>query len=127
VEQTLEVVKVFDWYDGVVTGIVRCSWRQGPFVAGILCWDPHKRQRAFALVPVKTYPSERMGWDAIHRRVEAAFEAAAYASVVVLETGSDRVLSEITVPVSTLERQYLGDTQAALAEDRQRWLGLGPR
>ena len=106
---------------------MKCSWRQGAFVAGILCLDPHKRQRAFALVPVETYPSEGMDWDTIHRWVEATFDAAAYASVVVLATQSDRVLSEITVPVSALERHHLGDIEAALAEDRQRWLGLGPR
>lgn len=121
-ERTLEVVEVFDWYDGMVTGIVRCSWRPGAFVAGILCWDPDKRQRAFALVPVETHPPEGAGWDAIQRWVEAAFGTAANASVVVLETQRDRVVSEITVPVATLERHYLGDIEAALAEDRRRWL-----
>ena len=54
----LDRVLVLDWYDAVVSGLIRACPSGAWFLACLVSWDMDKRQRVYASIPISAELSE---------------------------------------------------------------------
>lgn len=128
-QKRLMVGEVFDWYDGVVLGVVRLSWKEGIFVASLLSWSQSKRRRAIGLVPVTQEQLEEVralaaaDWEGLlaHLRDYVGRLDGELVVVHVDET-SDEVVAERSFPGVQVRDDLIGDVESALDSTRGRWL-----
>src|SRR5437867_274306 len=58
IESVVESIEVFEWYDGIVLGLVRFGDVQA--VAFLLAFDPDRRKRKLCLIPVSESKAENL-------------------------------------------------------------------
>ncbi|MCJ8337089.1 MAG: hypothetical protein MJK10_01335 [Pseudomonadales bacterium] len=56
----IDKIKVIDWYDGVVTGLITITDRTGWFFASLLAWNPESQEKIFSIFPLNMECSDRL-------------------------------------------------------------------
>jgi hypothetical protein len=125
----VEVVAVWDWYDGLVTGLVQLPSATGIFLASAVAWSWTTRTRAFCCVPLsETQAAEVRAlvqgpWEQNIERVKAYCQRlGGTASVVVVDERLDQIQAESTVALGSAVADMMGDIEAAMAPAREHWL-----
>lgn len=138
-ERRVVPVEILDWYDGLVTGVVRLSWEDGWFLASLLSWSQESRRRAFGLIRVQEVDVERIKhiagggqWPDVMAHLQAlCCRATGEALVVSVDERSDVVLAAKRLSIDDLRDDMLSQVERALAPERRKWLsvreGVEPR
>ena len=125
-------IHLFDWYDGPVTGVVKAQWLPGPHLCTLLAYDPDRRLRAFALLPLSEPALEglRAGldadWEALVTQLRDLWSSTEASAVLVCRTDpEDRIVSKTKVDVSRVRAQAVNDIEEAIDGTRRHWLDEG--
>lgn len=125
-ERTVEPVKILDWYDGLVSGVVRVSWVEGRFLAALLCWSMDRRLRVYALRrlgELDLRELEQSDWLRLTTTIERIFLVdGASVSLICVDEQNGIVVAEEDVPASEVEGQLALDVEQALAPQQATWL-----
>ncbi len=119
----LQVIEVLDWYDGIVVGLVRCSWRSGVFLASLLTWSPEGRTRRLALVPLTDQQlaiarHNQTDWQAHKGALRAIVDAyKGDVSLVSLVEASDEVVEEESTAIERISPLLLGTIEEAIENE----------
>jgi hypothetical protein len=130
--RTVHPLTIWDWYDGIVAGLVTVSWRSGTFLASAIAWSPESKIRALSLLPL----SEAQIAE-VHRLANAEWEAAVgqlrahcqsstgEALLLLVDERSNEIISETVVDAGLVANDMMGDVEAIVAPSRRHWLAPG--
>jgi hypothetical protein len=131
-----------DWYDGLVTGLVRLRGQSEWFYVSLLAWSMRLEEKVFAVVAVTDEIAQRLiallsktaegateeTWSAIQKEVaRLRTEASGKARLIRCKEFGEPAAAEMEVELDELDlRDQLGqDIQSSLDEKQvKRWLGL---
>lgn len=118
----VETLHVFDWYDGIVLGVVTAKWDTRTYLASLVYWAPDKLQRVIALVPVASdnikaiADYESLGLDVLIAKLRIFVSG--YMGEVLLVYVDDRT-NAITrregVAIGTIRGALLGSVEDAIS------------
>lgn len=131
-ERRLKVLESIDWHDGVVLALAELSWAAGEYLATLLAWDPDRRERVLALIPLSDGHGTRIRsclgcseWSALVSCLKQVVgEVSGEVPVVRVDEASENVVAELKVDAFDVQRDAISDAEAACGEDRRRWLSL---
>jgi hypothetical protein len=140
----LAEVRVIEWYDGIVSGLVRFSVHSHWSYVSLLGWSPHLQEKLYALVPLDVATAKRIlplvaitsgssgaeDWFAIQKEVELlkrAYRGSVY--LIRCRNLEEPALAMMEVGIDDHGiRHHLGrEVDVAVAEgEMERWLELLP-
>lgn len=126
----LEAVDVLSWYDGLVIGLIRATWKEGVYLASLLAWSQAQRQRVYALLPIEAgqvetiMANKKLEWDALRTRLREVCNSARGGNVTVVccDEERDEAVAEISIGCAEVDRELLSDVEQALEPCRMRWI-----
>lgn len=128
-DRRVEPVETLDWYDGIVTGVVRLSWTDGVFLASLLAWSQRRRRRALALLRLDAPEADAIqrlstgDWSKLVDHLRDLCERATGEVIVAeIDESTDTVLTAATVPLTEAREHLIADVERTLEPDRMRWL-----
>jgi hypothetical protein len=131
-DRKLKALEIIDWYDGVVLALVELNWVGGEYLATLLAWDLDRRERVFALFPMRDGRAARIraclasgDWSSVMSCVKSiAGEVTGEVLVVRVDEGSDSVVAEVAMDALDLQGDAIVDVEVAFSEERKRWFDI---
>lgn len=125
----LETLDVLDWYDGIVTALVRPSWRPSTFLASLLTWSQASKQRVYGLVQIsddQVAAVRRHGkddWEGLLRTLRELSRTGEDGALLVRVDESTGMVSGVAeVQRAGIEADMITGVERALEPSTLRWL-----
>jgi len=123
-----DTVHAFDWYDGVVLGLVQPVGSTKIHLASLLAFDPDTRRRAYALLELSTEDAialtalQNAPWEEMVSAIRSycARHGSEVTVVRLFEQGAS--VSNERVPLAVVADALVSGIDEAIRPDRRRWL-----
>lgn len=125
----IQAAEPWDWYDGIVTGLVRVPPEEGVFLASAVAWSQASRRRALCLLPLSSAQADDLraivkgGWENAVEGIRAfCRRQTGGARLIVVDDHSDDILAERSVEVAAVAEDLVGTIEDAMSPGREHWL-----
>jgi hypothetical protein len=131
VDKRFEPISIFDWYDGILVGLVSLTWKEGTFLASALAWSQEDRMRVFALIGIGPSDSDQLyaifqgEWTmAVAQLKEFCLRVTDDVIIVCYDERKDEIISETTLPIKDVRNQLVSSIDEVLDPIRSQWLEI---
>jgi hypothetical protein len=125
----LDTLEIFDWYDGIVTALVRPSWTTGTFLASLLTWAQPQKLRVFGLIPITEAQvalirqQRDCNWnEQVIALRELSRKGAEIGLIVRLDESTENVTGVASVASADIADEMRAGVEHALDPSTARWL-----
>jgi hypothetical protein len=124
----IEAVEIFDWYDGIVLGMVRLTWLDGDYLAALLHWSRSSSLRVFALLRIEPSETDRLkglagDWETLKTEVHLLFAGENESVLLVcVDERTEEAVAEARIEAARVAPYVVSEIGETLAHGRSSWL-----
>jgi hypothetical protein len=127
-KDSIKILEVIDWYDGIVQALVSTNWLPNISLCSLLAFDVETKRRVFGLLPLAEEEVSKIksllnkDWDLLATYLkELWLKVSENVTLISCKDPENQIIAKTVVEANKLRGEKFLDIEDAVSEERMGW------